>query len=62
MAAAENGREVRMETQPAIFGKLYRGEIIYDVKVSGFLVFKFALPPFSPPPPSVVQFSKQNLH
>ena len=41
--------------------EIYRGEIISDVKGSGWFVLKFSLPPFSLTLPSVVQFSKQNL-
>ena len=41
---------------------MYRGLGIYDVKGSVCFVLKFALPPFSPPLPSVVEISKQNRH
>ena len=41
---------------------MYRGGIISDVKGSGWFILKFALPPFSPPFPSVVELSKQNTH
>ena len=41
---------------------VYKGDIICDVEGSVSLVFKFAFPPFSPPLPSGVQFSKQNAH
>ena len=40
----------------------YRGEIISNVKGSGWFVLEFALPPFSPPLPSVVQISKHYTH
>ena len=36
----------------------YRGELNPWVKGSACLVLEFALPPFSPPPPSVVEVSK----
>ena len=42
--------------------RIYRAEIISDVKGSGWFVWKLALPPFSPPLPSVVQISKHNTH
>ena len=41
---------------------MYTGEVISDVKGSVCFVLKFALPPFSPPPPYVVQLSGQNRH
>ena len=41
---------------------LYRGGIISDAKCSGWFVLEFALLPFSPPLPSVVQLSEQNRH
>ena len=40
----------------------YRSLGIYDVKGSVCFGFKFVLPPFSPPLPSVVEISKQNRH
>ena len=40
----------------------HRGEVIYDVKGSVCFVLKFALPPISPPRPTVVHLSKQNTH
>ena len=40
----------------------YRAEGISWVKGSVCFVLKFALPPFSPPPLSGVQISKQNMH
>ena len=49
---------IRLQT----IGGTYRGLGIYDVKVSVCFVLKFALPPFSPPLPSVMQFSEQNKH
>ena len=41
---------------------LYRGEQNPWVKGSACIVLEFALPPFSPPLPSVVEVSKQNRH
>ena len=38
------------------------GEINSDVKGSVCLLLEFALPPFSPSLPSVVQFSKHSTH
>ena len=41
---------------------VYRGEINSDVKGSVCFVLEFALPPFSLPLPSVVQYSKQHMY
>ena len=41
---------------------IYRAGAISWVKGFVSFVLKFALPPFSPPLPSVVQFSKQNTN
>ena len=43
------------------FGK-YRAPVKDDVKGSVLYFWKFALPPFSPPLPSVGEFSEQNKH
>ena len=51
--------QFRMFTQPV---PKYRGPGKDDVKGSVCYFWKFALPPFSPPLPSVVQFSKHNRH
>ena len=42
--------------------EFYMGPVNRDVKVSVLYFWKFALPPFSPPLPSVVDVSKQNRH
>ena len=42
--------------------KVYRDEQNPWVKGSVCLFIEFALPPFSPPLPSVVEISKQNRH
>ena len=41
---------------------VYWGLVIYDVKGFVCFILKFALPPLSPPFPSVVQFLKQSRH
>ena len=41
---------------------IYRGDINSDFKGSVCLVLEFALPPSSPPLPSVVELSKPNMH
>ena len=40
----------------------YRGGVNTWVKCSVCFILKFALPPFSPPLPSGMQISKQNMH
>ena len=45
-----------------LFTLYYRGGVICWVRGSVRLISKFALPPFSPPLPSGVQISKQNMH
>ena len=42
--------------------ELYRAPVKDDVKCSVLYFCKFALSPFSPPLPSVVEFSEQNRH
>ena len=39
-----------------VSNRTFRGKIIFDVEGFVSFVLKFALPPFSPPLPSVVQF------